>query len=52
MDEPKKCSVCGCDITEENKCSCDETKCAKDCECGEGCDCGCKEKQQEEKEEE
>ena len=41
MDE-EKCDSCDAALTEENKCSCEPSKCKECCTCPDDCDCGCK----------
>ncbi|MFA6534336.1 MAG: hypothetical protein WCT37_04145 [Patescibacteria group bacterium] len=36
------CTQCQMPLTDDNKCSCDETVCYHCCSCDESCDCGCK----------
>jgi len=40
--EEEKCDSCDTPLTEENKCSCEPSKCKGCCTCPEDCDCGCK----------
>ena len=51
--EEEKCDSCDTALTEENKCSCQPTKCKGCCTCEPGCECGCKggEKKEEASEE-
>ena len=40
----RTCAMCSVDLTDENACSCDPTKCVKCCTCAPDCTCGCKTK--------
>ena len=40
--EEEKCDSCDTALTEENKCSCEPSKCKECCTCPDDCDCGCK----------
>jgi len=46
--EEEKCDSCDTALTEENKCSCQPTKCKECCTCEPGCECGCKSGEKEE----
>lgn len=47
--DQEKCE-CGMPLTDENRCSCEPTKCAKCCSCGPDCTCGCKQKSEKKEE--
>ncbi len=38
------CEMCGLPLNDDNRCSCNPTKCVHCCTCKPDCTCGCKDK--------